>query len=163
MTRKLSNTLEAIRSREWRKKHPNKSREASRKWRKNHGKEYQAKYYQEHKEEWKKRAQNLSQEQKAERVRLGKILRHKKKKFIVDALGGKCQNPKCSTPGGYDRNWQALDIHHNIPTEKEVRVGKLVQYSWVIIKQELKKDIRLLCSNCHRELHSTLEDEEDIH
>lgn len=72
-----------------------------------------------------------------------------KKTKAIEYLGGKCEI--C----GYDKNISALDFHHRNPEEKEISVSSLYQYSWERMKEELDK-CQLLCANCHRELHYSL-------
>lgn len=83
-----------------------------------------------------------------------KILRRKKKQWIVDNLGGKCQ--KC----GYNYYIGALDVHHLNPEEKDDDWKiSLTSWSWKQIEtfiNDNKGDIVLLCSNCHREEHADL-------
>lgn len=75
-----------------------------------------------------------------------KAKRNELKKRAVAALGGKCQ---CC---GYDRCLSALEFHHLDPKEKDFELsGKM---SWERIELELKKCV-LLCSNCHKEAHSS--------
>lgn len=81
------------------------------------------------------------------------------KQMMVDYKGGKCQNPSCSTPGGYNRSINGLEFHHIDPTKKEfglsqIRLCKMSEK----IKKELDK-CELLCANCHRELHEKLVEE----
>lgn len=75
----------------------------------------------------------------------------RRRKLKVDAiayLGGKCSI--C----GYDRCIAALEFHHKDPAQKDFAIsGGGVTRSWNKIKEELDKCI-LLCSNCHREIHS---------
>jgi hypothetical protein len=71
-----------------------------------------------------------------------------KKKQLVKHFGGKCV--KC----GYDRNFGALQFHHQNPKEKEFTLSNrdLGAKSWADILQEAHKCL-LLCANCHAELH----------
>lgn len=76
-----------------------------------------------------------------------KMLRQK----AVDYKGGKCS--KC----GYDKCIDALEFHH----EKEKSFGISESgntRSWERVKQELGNCV-LVCSNCHREIHSQLHSE----
>jgi len=80
----------------------------------------------------------------------------KLKKMMIDYKGGRCQNPECSTPGGYDRSINGLEFHHIDPIKKEftlsqVRLCKMTDK----IKEELDKCL-LLCANCHREVHEQI-------
>ena len=69
---------------------------------------------------------------------------------LVKLCGGKCV--KC----GYDKNLAAFDFHHRDPAQKDFEVKmKNFNGSWTddeILEEVMKCD--LLCSNCHRELHS---------
>lgn len=74
--------------------------------------------------------------------------RRKVKELAVAYKGGKCE--KC----GYDKCVAAMDFHHLDPEKKEFNLSaKGHCRKWEDIKQELDKCI-LICSNCHRELHS---------
>ena len=65
--------------------------------------------------------------------------------------GGRCQ--RCS----YDRCMEALEFHHLTSTEKDFGISsKGYTRSWEKIRAELDKCI-LLCANCHREVHSSLQ------
>lgn len=61
---------------------------------------------------------------------------------------------------GYNKCRDALDLHHINPEEKEFNIGDLRKKSlkWAKIEAELRK-CTVLCSNCHRELHSGLHDD----
>lgn len=71
------------------------------------------------------------------------------KENIVNNMGGCCQ--LC----GYNKCFNALELHHVIPEEKELSFGKIRSNpkSIEIISKELEKCI-LLCSNCHKEVHA---------
>ena len=80
----------------------------------------------------------------------------KLKKFMVKYKGGKCQNPNCSTPGGYNRSINSLDFHHTDQTKKEFNLSQVRLHKMNDkIKNELDK-CTLLCANCHREIHEEL-------
>lgn len=66
----------------------------------------------------------------------------------VDYLGGKCI--KC----GYNKCNAALDFHHVDSSDKEFNPAHLTRGNWNKLKSELDKCV-LLCSNCHREHHSS--------
>lgn len=62
---------------------------------------------------------------------------------------------KCSVCG-YDRCADALEFHHLDPSKKDFGISsKGYTRSWDKVKEELDKCI-LVCSNCHREIHSGL-------
>lgn len=65
--------------------------------------------------------------------------------------GGRCQT--C----GYDRCMEALEFHHLTSTKKDFGISsKGYTRSWDKIRAELEKCL-LLCANCHREVHSSLQ------
>lgn len=71
------------------------------------------------------------------------------KNLIIECMGGQCQ--VCA----YSRCVKALELHHVEPGEKEYSISQMLTRSrgWNTLYTELEKCI-LLCSNCHRELHS---------
>jgi len=70
----------------------------------------------------------------------------------VNYKGGKCE--KC----GYNKYIGALEFHHLNPEEKDFSIGyKGYTRSWEKVKEEIDKCM-LVCSNCHRELHSKMSD-----
>jgi hypothetical protein len=73
----------------------------------------------------------------------------KKKKIMVDYLGGKCS--KC----GYNKSLSALTFHHRNPKEKEYELGHIKDNNWQRVKKELDK-CDLVCFNCHMEIHEEL-------
>ena len=73
----------------------------------------------------------------------------KEKKQIIYVMGGKCQ--LC----GYDKCISALELHHLNPVEKEFNFAKQKNKAWEDLQGELKKCI-LVCSNCHKEIHSKI-------
>lgn len=77
------------------------------------------------------------------------ILRRSMKQQAVKLLGGKC----CVC--GYDRCIDALEFHHQNPAEKDFKLGSGNTMSWKEYKSEALKCI-LVCSNCHKEIHSKL-------
>ena len=72
-----------------------------------------------------------------------------KKKFVQSLVGTSC------TVCGYDRTWNALELHHKDPNEKEFGVSRMWGMSEKKIEKEVAKCV-LLCSNCHREVHAGL-------
>ena len=68
---------------------------------------------------------------------------------LIELNGGKCES--C----GYDRNYSALEFHHLEPKNKSFQLDlrALSNRKWEFILLEAKK-CRLLCSNCHAELHN---------
>lgn len=77
------------------------------------------------------------------------ILRRSMKVHAIKLLGGKCS--VC----GYDRCVDALEFHHANPQEKEFKLGSGNTMSWKEYKAEALK-CKLVCSNCHKEIHSEL-------
>lgn len=77
------------------------------------------------------------------------ILRRNMKKQAVKILGGKCL--KC----GYNKCIDALEFHHENPNVKEFKLGSGNTMSWKQYKEEAMKCI-LVCSNCHKEIHSEI-------
>jgi len=80
------------------------------------------------------------------------------KSRIVESMGGCCQI--CS----YDKCNNALELHHIDPEEKELSFGNVMANpkSWDNIVKELRKCI-LLCSNCHKEVHSGITELPETH
>lgn len=72
--------------------------------------------------------------------------RWKKKRVLVDRLGGKCVN--C----GYSKNLAALDFHHRDPSQKSFALSQVNMASSLdkLIPEADKCD--LLCATCHREV-----------
>ena len=81
-----------------------------------------------------------------------KTYRHRRKANVVYVMGGKC----CLC--GYDKCLAALELHHIDPNEKEFDFHNL-NMSWDKTQIELQKCI-LVCSNCHREVHAGLIEQE---
>lgn len=73
------------------------------------------------------------------------------KRRAIEYKGGCCE--LC----GYSRCVEALEFHHEDPSEKEFGLGQRgLTRSWEKIKAELDK-CQLLCANCHREVHAAIE------
>ncbi|MDD3412373.1 MAG: hypothetical protein PHY47_00045 [Lachnospiraceae bacterium] len=99
-----------------------------------------------HKREWNYR--NKEQKQIYKRKRLHKI----KSDFILDK-GGECSH--CKIKYNF-KNAAIFDFHHIDPKEKEYNLGQgtVNKIKLSVLKEELKKCI-LICSNCHRLIHSS--------
>lgn len=76
-------------------------------------------------------------------------LRRSMKLQVIKLLGNKC----CLC--GYNKCIDALEFHHENPNEKEFKLGSGNTMSWKDYKKEALKCI-LVCSNCHKEIHSEL-------
>lgn len=80
------------------------------------------------------------------------IKRLKNKMLAISYLGGECK--RC----GFRGDPSAFDFHHRESAEKEFRIsGKLDRTSWEKLRKELDK-CDLMCSSCHREIHSRYSD-----
>jgi predicted HNH restriction endonuclease len=76
--------------------------------------------------------------------------RRKLKAMSVEIKGGACE--VC----GYNRCVAALDFHHIDEKTKSFSLStRGLTRSWEKIKNEIQKCV-LVCSNCHREIHSGL-------
>jgi hypothetical protein len=73
------------------------------------------------------------------------ILKWAKKLKAIELLGGKCEDCDESRP------W-ILSFHHKDPSEKEFEINDIKEQKWSVIKKEILK-CKLLCSNCHHEIH----------
>ena len=72
------------------------------------------------------------------------------KSKAIEYKGGSC------VICGYSKCNSALEFHHLDPKEKDFSLGEMKQSKWTDeIKKELDKCI-LVCSNCHREIHSKI-------
>lgn len=76
------------------------------------------------------------------------------KKWGIEYKGGKCYY--C----GYNKCAEALEFHHIDPEEKSFNISdRNIKLNWIDFKKELDKCI-LVCSNCHREIHSCSQEED---
>jgi len=76
--------------------------------------------------------------------------RKKVRQQAVEYKGGKCE--VC----GYDRCVDALEFHHNDLSDKKFGISeKGYTRSWKDVVKALDK-CKLICANCHRELHAKL-------
>ena len=83
------------------------------------------------------------------------ILRRSIKLQAIKLLGGKCKI--C----GYNRCVDALEFHHENPNDKEFKLGSGNTMSWNQYKNEALKCM-LVCSNCHKEIHSNIGYKQDF-
>ncbi len=83
---------------------------------------------------------------RSERV---KRWRYNTKQRLIDAFGGKCGI--C----GYDQCPDVFEFHHLKAEEKDFHWGQINGNirGWDTIVNEIRKCV-MLCSNCHREVHS---------
>lgn len=79
-----------------------------------------------------------------------KKFRIQRKKNLILAFGGKCQI--C----GYNKCDSAFDLHHINSFEKEFSFSQSNTYANLNKLIEEAEKCALLCSNCHREIHSGL-------
>lgn len=84
--------------------------------------------------------------QREKTVHRTNLLRKKHKQILVDMLGGCCE--LC----GYKKCLSALEFHHLNPNEKEFTLSDCKVFRIEFLKKEASK-CKLLCSNCHREVH----------
>ena len=70
-----------------------------------------------------------------------------RKMKIVEYMGGECE--MC----GYNKYYGALEMHHEDPSKKEYSMREMRSMAWEKIVKEMKK-CKLLCANCHREIHA---------
>lgn len=72
---------------------------------------------------------------------------YRRKMILIEYFGGCCQN--C----GYDKNLAALEFHHLYNKSFQLDLRTLSNNSLEVLFEESKK-CKLLCSNCHKELHN---------
>lgn len=87
------------------------------------------------------------------KYRGGKIMKNAKhvrsnKIRAVEYMGGECgicgeAYPAC-----------VFDFHHIEPDKKEIKLARLLKFSWAKVMTELDKCI-MLCANCHRLVHES--------
>ena len=71
--------------------------------------------------------------------------------MAIDLMGGKCS--RC----GYQKCQEALEFHHFDSAQKDFGISERgYTRSWKKVREELKKCI-LVCANCHRELHASMQ------
>lgn len=93
----------------------------------------------------------LEKLQKPEAISKYNILKKRRvriKEELVEYKGGKCEI--C----GYNKCLSALEFHHLDPSKKDFGIASNSSYKNItVLKKEIDKCI-LVCSNCHREIHS---------
>lgn len=77
-----------------------------------------------------------------------KRIQSDKKNRLVLLLGNRCQI--C----GYNKNVAALSFHHIKPSEKSFSIGMSLSKPFELLEKEVKK-CKLLCLNCHTEIHNS--------
>jgi len=123
---------------------------------KEHLREYWKKYYPQHREQYKQHSKEYYQKHREQcqeynrkyrqsHIKEKRERQQKVKLNFIQLLGGKCQI--C----GYNKCLGALEFHHLNPNEKEgLRESRNKGFA-----EKIKNGtIRLLCANCHRELHN---------
>ena len=92
---------------------------------------------------------NITNNQRLQSYQAQQARGRKRKLELIRIMGARCE--EC----GYRKNYSALEFHHVDPGEKafQLDLRSLSNRSWEIILAEADK-CRLLCSNCHAELHN---------
>lgn len=80
------------------------------------------------------------------------VRRRRLKAELVSCFGGECEHCGLKYDGC---NCSIFDFHHKHPKEKEFGLSLTVigSMAWDSVMAEAKKCV-LLCSNCHRAVHS---------
>jgi predicted HNH restriction endonuclease len=88
-----------------------------------------------------------------------------RRKYLIEAVTKKRRNLRakaielkggCCEICGYSKCPEALEFHHLDDAKKDFGISaKGYTRSWEKVKNELKK-CKLLCANCHRELHADI-------
>lgn len=120
--------------------------------------EYSKQYYADNKEKWKEYNDvSISEEKKEKRLscirRLKKGYGQSHKRELILRKGGRCHLCGISYNG---KNGAIFDFHHVNPKEKDFNISARLRDNSHIpqdIYDEIDKCV-LLCSNCHRQLHS---------
>jgi len=74
-------------------------------------------------------------------------LTEQNKQKLLLMFGNRCDSCKETLP------YCCYDFHHMDPAQKEHNVSALITRAWKYVEQEARK-CTMLCSNCHRILHS---------
>lgn len=116
--------------------------------------ERQKRYYQENREA--RLAYNKRRYQEVERAKQAQR-RWERKLVILEAVGNVCIKCGFSHPA-------ALEFHHRDPEQKEFEVSTRLSLASVIIDELLveARKCDVLCSNCHRIEHSSLDWDEHV-
>jgi predicted transcriptional regulator len=75
------------------------------------------------------------------------------KKKMIDYKGSECERCKLNVK---DSHYSVFDFHHINPDDKDPNFRKIKYQKWEVIMNEIDK-CQLLCSNCHRIVHSELD------
>lgn len=81
--------------------------------------------------------------------------RRRNKKILIEYKGEKCEI--C----GYNKCADAMEFHHLNPKEKSFSISDSCSFGLNKLKAEVDKCI-LVCSNCHKEIHSKIREEENL-
>ena len=96
------------------------------------------------------RLEKLQKPEATSKYNILKKRRVRIKEELVEYKGGKCEI--C----GYNKCLSALEFHHLDPSKKDFGIASNSSYKNInILKKEIDKCI-LVCSNCHREIHSEI-------
>lgn len=94
------------------------------------------------------RLEKLQKPEATSKYNILKKRRVRIKEELVEYKGGKCEI--C----GYNKCLSALEFHHLDPSKKDFGIASNSSYKNItVLKKEIDKCI-LVCSNCHREIHS---------
>ena len=144
---------------QWHKNHPNYSKQYHEKNRKKIN-EHRRQYYQEHKEKIKK--YNCEKQKKYYKKHRGRILKrnNNRRKKVKQYINNYKLSKGCEACG-YNKCAEALIFHHNKDKNKKFDISRLTRSGGSLekIKNEIKK-CKVLCSNCHAELHEKLRKKE---
>lgn len=147
--------------REYRRQYYLNNKDKCKTWKSNQksseNKEYKHNYYLNNKDKWEEYRSNLSEEQKKNRLQTIRYLKknygHTHKRELIEYKGSKCAI--CGTKYN-GKNGAIFDFHHVNPNEKDFNITTVLRHYSKIperVWKEVDKCI-LVCSNCHRQLHS---------
>lgn len=146
---------------EYRRQYYLNNKDKGKTWKRNQNtienKEYKHNYYLNNKDKWETYRNNLSEEQKESKLQTIRFLKknygHTHKKELIEYKSGKCSICGIEYNG---ENGAIFDFHHVNPNDKDFNITTLLRnYSQIPkrVWEEVDKCI-LVCSNCHRQLHS---------
>jgi hypothetical protein len=77
---------------------------------------------------------------------------HRREEFSIKV--GTYFNHVCAVCNWYSTNYEAFDVHHCNPNEKDYLISSMVYKDWEAeVVPELEKCV-YVCSRCHRQLHA---------